>query len=137
MNTQNNNSMMEFLGLSKTCRYIYIPEKDINLTVKKQDGLTVIKHVGKTEKQFLIDCNNGWLIDFCYGCMIDNELYECKNGYMSFNETYLNSWSSEYTVYFSRDYKVVEKYYNDYEEDIEEKEEDSAMSYDEFIEKYL
>lgn len=119
----NDSAILELFGLSKNCRYIYIPEMNINTTVKKENGVTIIKEVNQKFKNLLVDQNNAWLTEFCYGSLLDNELFECKKGYMAFYETFCNEWSSSYTVYFSRDYKVMEKFYNDFDEELNDSEE--------------
>ena len=68
----------------------------------------------------LLQQNNAELIEFCYGSLLDNSLYVFNNGYLSVNESYLNCWSSDYTVYFSRNCSVYDKFYTDYEEEIKE-----------------
>ena len=130
-------ALCKVFNISLKDRYIYIPDSNINATVKKDNGITVITGVNKELCELLLNQNNAWLLDFCYGSLLDNYLYECKNGYMAFYETYLNNYSSCYTVYFSRDYKVCEKYYDDFDNDILETEELNNMSADEVIEKYL
>ncbi len=140
MNKNTLSALTYVFGIKKTenKRYIYIPEKDINLTVTKNNGITVIKHVGSDFKEMLLTQNNCLFpIEFCYGSLLDNELYECKNGYIAFYESYLNEYSSDYTVYFSRDYSVMEKFYNDFDNELSENEDINTMSLDEIIEKHL
>lgn len=123
--------------MKNNTRYIYIPEKDINLTVKYENNMTVIKHCNQKFIDMLIDQNNAWLLEFCYGNLLDNCLYECKKGYMSVNESYVNEWCSDYTVYFSRNYAVCEKFYDDHDNQLDDTEEINTMSIDDITEKYL
>ena len=119
MNT--NNALLELLGLTKNTRYIYIPEKHINVTVKKENNITVIKHCDQKLINLLLKQNNAECLEFCYGSLLDNALYACKKGCMSVYESYVNCWSSDYTVYFSRNYDVItDKFYTDFKEELQE-----------------
>lgn len=46
--------------------------------------------------------NKAELIDFFYGCLQDNALYSTKGGTMAIYEHYLNCWSSDLLIIFSR-----------------------------------
>lgn len=64
------------------------------------------KYTGGLEK--LLYQNRGEIIDCTEGCLIDNLLIETKRGYMALIETYVNCWTSNYTMYFSRDFEPVQ-----------------------------
>ena len=64
------------------------------------------KYTGRLEK--LIYQNKGEIIDCVEGCLLDNLLIETKRGYMALIETYVNCWTSCYTLYFSRDFDRVQ-----------------------------
>ena len=106
--------------MKKNNKYIYIPKKNINLVVTHENEITVIKHCSQDFINMLIHQNEGELIEFCYGSLLDNCLYACKKGYMSITESYLNEWSSDYLVLFSRSDSVYNNFYTVYEEEIKE-----------------
>lgn len=49
--------------------------------------------------------NNAVLIDSFDGCLIDNYLYQAKNGLIALFERPLNCWSSEHVFMFARSKK--------------------------------
>ncbi len=50
-----------------------------------------------------LEQNKAELIDAYDGCLLDNVLYQCKNGVAAFYEQYVNPNESEYVVEFARD----------------------------------
>ncbi len=76
-----------------------------------ENNITVIKFVTPSFLEKLIHQNKAELQEINDGCLLDNMLYDCKNGFMAVYESYMNCWSSCYTVNFSRDYSVADEYY--------------------------
>lgn len=69
------------------------------------------KYTGRLDK--LIYQNKGEIIDFVEGCLLDNLLIETKRGYMALIDTYVNCWTSCYTLYFSRDFNRVQTVFDE------------------------
>ena len=46
--------------------------------------------------------NDGEILEKAEGCLLDNYLIVCKNGFAAAYETYKNCWTSVYTVKFER-----------------------------------
>ena len=61
--------------------------------------MTIFKYYGKIEK--LLHQNQAEYREIIEGCLIDNYLVQTRRGYMAILETYVNCWTSCYTVYFS------------------------------------
>lgn len=72
------------------------------------------KYTGRLEK--LLYQNSGEIIDCIKGCLLDNLLIEAKRGYMALIETYVNCWTSCYTLYFSRDFNRVQTVFDEIKE---------------------
>ena len=58
------------------------------------------KYYGQLEK--LIKQNKGEILDIIEGSLIDNFLITTKRGYIALIETYMNCWSSYYTLNFCK-----------------------------------
>lgn len=56
--------------------------------------------------------NDGEIIDCIEGCLIDNYLISTKRGYIALIEAFVNSWTSDYTLYFSTDIEDVNNAFN-------------------------
>lgn len=63
--------------------------------------MTVFK-LGSVEYEKWLHQNCGEVSDIVEGCLIDSVLVDCKRGVAAMFETYQNSNSSVYTVYFAR-----------------------------------
>ena len=59
------------------------------------------KYNGSIEK--LMHQNRGEIIDIIEGCLIDNYLINTKRGYMAIIESFVNTCTSNHTIYFSTD----------------------------------
>ena len=75
-----------------------------------------------------LEQNKAELIDAYDGCLLDNVLYQCKNGVAAFYEQYVNPNESEYIVEFARennpeDIQAVKDKFYQREEEIEEESE--------------
>ena len=57
--------------------------------------------------------NKGEIISCIDGTLIDNYLIENKRGYIILMETYVNCWTSNYSLLFSTDVKAIDKIWND------------------------
>ena len=51
--------------------------------------------------------NQGEILDIIEGCLIDNFLIATKRGYILLIERYVNCWTSEHVLYFSKDEKEI------------------------------
>lgn len=60
---------------------------------------------GRLDK--LLYQNDAEILDCADGCLIDNLLIRTKRGYIALIETYVNCWTSNYTLYFSCDYEPI------------------------------
>ena len=58
--------------------------------------------VNPSEIDMFLYQNSAIASDARDGVLLDNFICECKRGVMFVKETYVNCWSSTYTVYFAR-----------------------------------
>lgn len=61
--------------------------------------MKIYKYQGKTEK--LLYQNAAHILQTIEGVLLDTMLLRTKRGYMILKETYVNCYTSNYTVYFS------------------------------------
>lgn len=66
--------------------------------------------------------NNAEVIDCIEGCLLDDLLYKTKRGVALLLETYVNEWTSMYTIHFYKN-KDSLKAYDEWEKRIPEQDE--------------
>ena len=60
---------------------------------------------GRLDK--LLHQNDAEILECADGYLLDNLLIRTKRGYIALIETYVNCWTSNYTLYFSCDYEPI------------------------------
>lgn len=71
------------------------------------------KYYGQLEK--LIKQNKGEILDIIEGNLLDNILISTKRGYIALIETYMNCWSSYYTLNFSKSINEISEVWESYD----------------------
>lgn len=71
------------------------------------------KYYGQLEK--LLKQNKGEILDIIEGNLIDNILISTKRGYIALIETYMNCWSSYYTLNFSKNINEISEVWESYD----------------------
>lgn len=63
--------------------------------------------------------NKAEIVEGYDGCLLDNGLYQAKNGMFALYEHYLNTWSSDYLMIFARTKEEIDKLWNDFVENMQ------------------